>query len=161
MKANSLTSVVKSIKCGLGLFATLAIALLFSCGGQGSLEKKIPGWYQISHNYENGDSMVGKMTYYKNGQSQLKATLTSARNNGANISVTVQIDGVWSVRDGELVESVSKVHAIPETLKDYIEGGLPDKGVEISSKIIEVNATHLLVQNDDGTKSDYIRLKKE
>ena len=57
----------------------LLISLFFtliSCNKDSSLSKKVPGWYTCEEKIDNG-SLSGKITYYKNGELKVVATVKS------------------------------------------------------------------------------------
>ncbi|MFY7972713.1 MAG: hypothetical protein ACOVOO_12275 [Flavobacteriales bacterium] len=134
--------------------------LLISCGGTGSTKEKLPGWYESTIVYENGDSLIGKVTYYKNGQNKMEADYIMHPIGGMSISAKIIIEGHWEVRNDELFETVDKVSATPRTLQEVIETAMK-KGKELpGSKIIEVDEHGLVLEDQKGKQTTYKRLKK-
>jgi hypothetical protein len=71
---------------------------LISCNKDSSLSKKVPGWYSCEEKIDNG-SLSGKITYYKNGELKLVATLKSdITPNVSGMDLTIM--GKWKVENG-------------------------------------------------------------
>jgi hypothetical protein len=120
----------------------------------------IPGWYEGVVHYENGDSMVSKITYYKNGQSKIEADYTTAQRGGIKIEAKVTMEGTWKVEDNALIETVQKVSAMPANLKGEIEKKMNIGNKLPSNTIIAANDEHLILQNRNGKQITYKRIKK-
>ncbi len=146
---------------GLYFAITLFVAIfLNSCGGPGSLKDKVPGWYESTIVYENGDSLKGKVTYYKNGQNKMEAAYIMHPIGGMRISAKIIIEGHWEVRNDELFETVDKVSATPKTLQEVIEAAM-QKGKELpGSKIIKADELGLVLEDKRSKQTTYKRLKK-
>lgn len=143
-------------------FAIVLIVAVFlnSCGGYGSLKDRVPGWYESTVVYENGDSLKGKVTYYKNGQNKMEAIYIMHPLGGMRISAKIIVEGHWEVRNDELFETVDKVSATPKTLQDVIEVAMK-RGKEMpGSKIVEVDENRLILEDKKGKQTTYKRLKK-
>ena len=159
MSMTSLIQFSKSKNAYL-IFTFFLSILLTSCGSNGSFSEKVPGWYEATLVYENGDSLVGKITYYKNGQNKMEADYIMHPSNDVKVSAKIIIEGRWQVRNDELFETVEKVSATPKVLQETIETAMK-VGKELpGNKIIEVNEDRLVLQNKQGDQTEYLRIKK-
>lgn len=140
----------------------LLISLFFtliSCNKDSSLSKKVPGWYTCEEKIDNG-SLSGKITYYKNGEMKVVATVKSdLTSNMSAIDITVM--GKWKVENGYLKEEVTQVTSTPQFIGDALyvtmkeeENGSP------GDKIIHVNAEELIVKTPKGETIIYNRIHK-
>lgn len=132
---------------------------LISCNKDSSLSKKVPGWYTCEEKIDNG-SLSGKITYYKNGELKLVATLKS--NLTPNISgMDLTIMGKWKVENGYLKEEVTQVKSTPQFIGDalYVTMKKEENG-SLGDKIIHVNAEELKVKTPKGETIIYNRIQK-
>ena len=138
----------------------LLFSLLFtliSCNKDNSLSKKVPGWYSCEEKIDNG-SLSGKITYYKNGEMKVVATLKG--NLIQNISIAeLTIMGTWKVENGYLKEEVTQVTSTPQFIGDalYITLKKEENGSP-GNKIIHVNSEELKVKNSKGEITTFKRI---
>jgi hypothetical protein len=156
----NLKSVLFSGKSYFPILLILPLAIINSCSDSRSLKDKVPGWYEASLVYENGDSLVGKVTYYKNGQNKLEANYIHFPRPGVRFSANVVVQGKWEVNEDKLSETVESVAATPANLKEALEVAM-QKGKKVpANRIVEVNEQHMVLENLEGVKTEYIRIKK-
>jgi hypothetical protein len=156
--ANKRYSIIQEVLPLILLF--LAVGMITSCSDNRSLKDKIPGWYEASVAYDNGDSLIGKVTYYKNGQTKLDAEYITHPQRGMSLAANVIIQGRWEIENDVLTESVESVSATPAALKEALEEVMR-KGQKLPpNRVIEVNENHLVLENPQGEKTEYLRIKK-
>ena len=140
----------------------LLISLFFtliSCSKDSSLSKKVPGWYTCEEKIDNG-TLSGKITYYKNGEMKVVATVKSdLSSNMSAIDITVM--GKWKVENGYLKEEVTQVKSTPQFIGDalYVTMKKEENGSP-GDKIIHINAEELLVKTPKGETITYNRIQK-
>lgn len=140
----------------------LIISLFFtliSCNEDSTLSKKVPGWYTFDEKIDDG-FLSGKITYYKNGELKLVATVKSdLTSNMSAIDITVM--GKWKVENGYLKEEVTQVTSIPQFIGDalYVTMKKEENGSP-GDKIIHVNAEELIVKTPKGETITYNRIQK-
>ncbi len=132
---------------------------LISCNKDSSLSKKVPGWYSCEEKIDNG-SLSGKITYYKNGEMKVVATVKSDLS--ANMSaIDITVMGKWKVENGYLKEEVTQVKSTPQFIGDalYVTMKKEENG-SLGDKIIHVNAEELKVKTPKGETIIYNRIQK-
>ena len=140
----------------------LLISLFFtliSCNKDSSLSKKVPGWYTCEEKIDNG-SLSGKITYYKNGELKVVATVKSDLTpNMQGIDLTIM--GKWKVENGYLKEEVTQVISTPQFIGDalYVTMKKEENGSP-GDKIVHVNADELQIMTAKGETITYNRIQQ-
>jgi hypothetical protein len=140
----------------------LLISLFFtliSCNKDSSLSKKVPGWYTCEEKIDNG-TLSGKITYYKNGELKVVATVKSDLTpNMQGIDLTIM--GKWKVENGYLKEEVTQVISTPQFIGDALYATIKkEENGSTGDKIIHVNAEELQIMTTKGETTTYKRIQQ-
>jgi len=137
-----------------------SVFLIAGCKEENQMADNVPGWYSTRMIYKTGDSLIGNMTYYKNGQSKMNATYHQEIGKGDNLSIKFQMEGRWRVEKGRLIDSAETILVTPKFLHKKIEKIMKSSHPLIGRKILGVDTHALLVQDEQGIQTEYIRIKR-
>ncbi len=137
----------------------LCSIFLTGCNKDKALSKKVPGWYSYNQAIEKG-TIVGKLTYYKNGALKLEANVKGELVQNVKIGITLTASGTWKVENGFLKEEILVCKTTPQfigdaLLSEYKKAAQSSPG----DKIIEINKNHLRVKKPKGEIFTYKRIQ--
>lgn len=139
----------------------VVIVVCIACNSEPAMKDAVPGWYSCSRVFGNGDSLIGQMTYYKNGQSKLEAKYSSRPSKDYKFSVTVNATGHWEVVGDKIKESFDKISAPSDKVRHTLDSSLKAGIILEGNKILEVNAERLSIEDSGGNKIEFKRFKEK
>ena len=143
------------------ILALSCLLLITACDSDKSLSKKVPGWYTVEKKMDNGVSLSGKLTYYKNGDLKIVAIISGEVAKGYSVKYETTAKGTWSVENGYLKEDITEFITNPQILGDQLLE-LYKKEYENSKgdKILNVDKDELKIKNSKGEIYNYKRIEK-
>lgn len=143
------------------IFTIMCFMLLFSgCNSDSQLSKKVPGWYSYEQVVEKG-TVIGKLTYYKNGALKLVANVKGEVAKNLNVGISLTLTGTWKVEKGYLKEEIVECKSTPQFIGDALLSEYKKTSqTSPGDKIIDVNKKELRVKKPNGEIVTYKRLQK-
>lgn len=83
------------------------------------MNKNVPGWYSCEQVVEKG-TIIGKLTYYKNGALKLVAKVKGEVAKNINVGTSLILTGAWKVEKGYLTEEIVECKSTPQFIGDAL-----------------------------------------